>query len=62
VLPRDSHDYAKFIKPTELKAMVAAAGLVPRDEKSLRYNPIKKTFGLYNWTGVNYLLAMQRPC
>jgi 2-polyprenyl-6-hydroxyphenyl methylase/3-demethylubiquinone-9 3-methyltransferase len=60
VLPRDTHDYAKFIKPTELKKMAAAAGLVLRDEKGLSYNPITKVFGLYNWTGVNYLLAMQK--
>jgi 2-polyprenyl-6-hydroxyphenyl methylase / 3-demethylubiquinone-9 3-methyltransferase len=60
VLPRGSHDYAKFIKPAELKAMAATAGLVLRDEKGLRYHPIARTFRLCGWTGVNYLLAMQK--
>jgi len=60
VLPQGTHDYAKFIKPAELKAMARAAGLTLRDERGLRYNPISKTFGLSSWMGVNYLLAMQK--
>jgi 2-polyprenyl-6-hydroxyphenyl methylase / 3-demethylubiquinone-9 3-methyltransferase len=51
VLPRGSHDHAKFIKPAELKTMAAAAGLVLREERGLRYNPITKTFALCNWMG-----------
>ncbi len=60
VLPRGTHDFAKFIRPAELKAMAAAAGLVLRDERGLRYHPVSKTFSLGNWMGVNYLLAMQK--
>lgn len=60
ILPRGTHDFAKFIRPVELKAMAEATGLVLRDEKGLRYNPITKTFRLWNWMGVNYLLAMQK--
>ncbi|HEY1398187.1 bifunctional 2-polyprenyl-6-hydroxyphenol methylase/3-demethylubiquinol 3-O-methyltransferase UbiG [Roseateles sp.] len=60
VLPRGTHDYAKFIKPAKLKAMAATAGLVLREEKGLRYNPITRTFRLFGWTGVNYMLAMQK--
>lgn len=60
VLPRGTHDYGKFIKPAELKAMAAASGLVLCEEKGLRYNPITKTFVLGSWTGVNYLLAMKK--
>ncbi len=40
--------------------MAAAAGPVLRDEKSLRHNAIKKTFGFHNWTGVGYPRAMQK--
>lgn len=60
VLPRGSHDYAKFIKPAELKAMCAAAGLMLRDERGLRYQPMTRTFRLCGWTGVNYLLALRK--
>ena len=60
MLPRGTHDYAKLIKPAELKAMAAAAGLVLKEEEGLRYNPVTRTFRLYGWTGVNYLLAMQK--
>lgn len=60
VLPRGTHDYAKFIKPAELKATAASFGLTLCDEKGLRYNPISKSFGLGRWMGVNYLLAMRK--
>ncbi|MFG6429893.1 bifunctional 2-polyprenyl-6-hydroxyphenol methylase/3-demethylubiquinol 3-O-methyltransferase UbiG [Roseateles sp. LYH14W] len=60
VLPRGTHDYAKFIKPAELKEMASTSGLVLREEKGLRYNPITRTFGLGTWMGVNYLLAMRK--
>jgi 2-polyprenyl-6-hydroxyphenyl methylase/3-demethylubiquinone-9 3-methyltransferase len=60
VLPKGSHDFAKFIKPRELKAMATSAGLHLVEEKGLRYNPLAKTFSLSAFTGVNYLLAMQK--
>jgi 2-polyprenyl-6-hydroxyphenyl methylase / 3-demethylubiquinone-9 3-methyltransferase len=61
ILPRGTHDFAKFIRPAELKAMATANGLVLGDEKGLRYNPFHKTFRLGKWMGVNYLLALQKP-
>ncbi|MDH0865081.1 bifunctional 2-polyprenyl-6-hydroxyphenol methylase/3-demethylubiquinol 3-O-methyltransferase UbiG [Mitsuaria sp. GD03876] len=60
VLPRGSHDFAKFIRPRELKAMAASAGLVLRDQKGLRYHPTARSFSLNGWMGVNYLLALQK--
>ena len=60
ILPRGTHDFSKFIRPAELKAMAAAAGLVLRDEKGLRYHPFTRRFRLGSWMGVNYLLAMQK--
>ncbi len=60
ILPRGTHDFAKLIRPAELKAMATATGLVLREEKGLRYHPITRTFKLGNWMGVNYLLAMQK--
>lgn len=60
VLPRGTHDYAKFIRPSELKAMAGAAGLTLRQERGLGYNPLTKRFHLYRFMGVGYLLAMQK--
>jgi 2-polyprenyl-6-hydroxyphenyl methylase/3-demethylubiquinone-9 3-methyltransferase len=60
ILPRGTHDYAKFIRPAELEQMAAQAGLLLVERKGLRYNPLNKTFSLRRWTGINYLLAMRK--
>lgn len=60
VLPRGTHDYAKFIRPVELEAMAAAAGLTLREDRGLGYNPLTKRFHLYPFMGVGYLLALQK--
>lgn len=60
ILPRGTHDFARFIRPAELKAMASAAGLVLHEEKGLCYQPLTRSFKLGNWTGVNYLLAMRK--
>lgn len=56
LLPRGTHDYAKFIKPSELAAMCRAAELTIDDITGMTYNPFTKTYTLGNDTDVNYIL------
>ncbi|MFO1251947.1 MAG: bifunctional 2-polyprenyl-6-hydroxyphenol methylase/3-demethylubiquinol 3-O-methyltransferase UbiG [Inhella sp.] len=60
ILPRGTHQYRRFIKPVELEAMAARQGLVPRERKGLRYNPLSQRFKLAGAGWVGYLLAFQR--
>jgi len=56
LLPRGTHDYAKFIKPSELAAHCRAAGLSVADVTGMTYNPLTKVYALGPDTGVNYIL------
>lgn len=56
LLPRGTHEYAKFIKPSELAAMCRAAALTVGDITGMTYNPFKKTYALGSDTDVNYIL------
>lgn len=61
LLPKGTHDYAKFIQPAELAGFARAAGLEVVDIIGMTYNPLSKTYALENDTGVNYLMACRRP-
>lgn len=61
LLPRGTHDYAKFIKPSELSDWSRHAGLELRDISGLIYNPLLKHARLGNDVDVNYLMHCQRP-
>lgn len=61
ILPVGTHQYRRFIKPAELLAMAGRAGLVLRERRGLGYNPLTERFRLHGFTGVAYLLAMQKP-
>jgi 2-polyprenyl-6-hydroxyphenyl methylase/3-demethylubiquinone-9 3-methyltransferase len=60
LLPKGTHEYAKFIKPSELAADCRAAGLGLRASKGLQYNPLTRRYWLDGNTSVNYMLATQR--
>ena len=60
LLPRGTHDYAKFIKPSELSRHARAAGLEVNDVIGMTYNPITKVYKLEHDTDVNYIIACQR--
>ncbi|MEY4693614.1 MAG: hypothetical protein RLZZ95_63 [Pseudomonadota bacterium] len=60
LLPKGTHEYAKFIKPSELAADCRAAGLGLRASKGLQYNPITRRYWLDGNTSVNYMIATQR--
>lgn len=61
MLPRGTHEYAKFIRPSELAVWARAAGLDLLQAKGLHFNPITQRYALVDDTSVNYLLACQRP-
>jgi 2-polyprenyl-6-hydroxyphenyl methylase/3-demethylubiquinone-9 3-methyltransferase len=60
MLPRGTHDYEKFIKPSELSSFVRAAGLTPREIAGMHYNPLNRQFSLSRDADVNYLMACTR--
>jgi len=61
ILPRGTHDYAKFLQPGELASFARGAGLEPAAITGLAYNPFTKTFRLVSDPGVNYMMALRRP-
>ncbi len=62
IVPRGTHDYAKFIRPSELDRWARAAGLVPQDITGLRYNPLLKSASLVpRDLDVNYLMHCRKP-
>lgn len=57
LLPRGTHEYAKFIKPSELARMARNAGLTDEKLIGMTYNPITKVYALEDDTDVNYIMA-----
>jgi 2-polyprenyl-6-hydroxyphenyl methylase/3-demethylubiquinone-9 3-methyltransferase len=60
LLPRGTHDYARFIKPSELAHWCRAAGLEPLELKGMTYNPVTQHYRLGEDCGVNYSLCCAR--
>jgi 2-polyprenyl-6-hydroxyphenyl methylase / 3-demethylubiquinone-9 3-methyltransferase len=56
MLPKGTHDYAKFIKPSELSRWTKSVGLEPDELIGMTYNPFNKSYLLGRDTAVNYLL------
>lgn len=61
MLPKGTHDYAKFITPAELARFVRNAGMTVESLKGMSYNPLTKIYSLNQDTSVNYLVACTRP-
>jgi len=61
VLPRGTHEYLKFIRPSELARWARTAGLELRDLTGITYHPLTRSFRLSPNTGVNYLAHFSRP-
>jgi 2-polyprenyl-6-hydroxyphenyl methylase/3-demethylubiquinone-9 3-methyltransferase len=61
VLPRGTHEYLKFIRPSELARFGREAGLELRDLTGITYNPLTRSFRLSPDTRVNYLAHFSRP-
>ena len=60
LLPRGTHDYAKFIKPAELSRQCRNAGLVIEEIRGMSYNPFSKVYSLGTDSSVNYLMRTRR--
>ena len=60
LLPRGTHEYLKFIRPSELAAYARVAGLALVHTRGMEYNPITRRYWLSGDTGVNYMFATQR--
>ncbi len=62
LLPKGTHDYAKFIKPSELAAWVREAGLELKEMTGLLYNPITDHYSLKSEdVSVNYMIHTVKP-
>ena len=60
MLPKGTHDYAKFIKPSELARWAKMARLEPAEVIGMSYNLLNKQYSLGNDTSVNYLMRTTR--
>ncbi|EGJ11948.1 bifunctional 2-polyprenyl-6-hydroxyphenol methylase/3-demethylubiquinol 3-O-methyltransferase UbiG [Rubrivivax benzoatilyticus] len=61
MLPRGTHEYERFIRPSELARWCRDAGLTPAGSRGLQYNPLTKRYWLSDDTSVNYLVATRKP-
>lgn len=60
LLPKGTHEYAKFIKPSELVHFTRAADLDMLGMKGLGYNPITQVYSLNENVDVNYMIAVRK--
>ena len=60
MLPRGTHAYQKFIRPSELARHCRAAGLALTDTRGLQYNPLTQRYWLDGDSSVNYLFATRK--
>ena len=60
MLPKGTHDFARFIKPSELARWCKHVDLEPDDLAGMTYNPLNGRYALGNDTSVNYLLSATR--
>jgi 2-polyprenyl-6-hydroxyphenyl methylase/3-demethylubiquinone-9 3-methyltransferase len=61
MLPKGTHDYAKFITPAELARFIREADLELDGVKGLSYNPLTKLYSINQDTSVNYMVACRKP-
>jgi 2-polyprenyl-6-hydroxyphenyl methylase/3-demethylubiquinone-9 3-methyltransferase len=61
LLPQGTHEYAKFIRPSELDEWARHAGLIVQDSIGLHYNPLTRVYWLAPNVDVNYMMHYRRP-
>lgn len=61
MLPAGTHEYARFLKPSELAQFCRDAGLELHGSRGLTYNPLTQRYSLGSDCDVNYLLACRKP-
>lgn len=60
LLPRGTHDWARFLRPSELASFARRARLEPVAMTGMTYNPLTRVYRLEDDTSVNYLAAFRR--
>ena len=60
LLPKGTHEYDKFIRPSEMEAWARAAGLALEDLTGMSYNPLTREYRLGSDVSVNYLACFRR--
>jgi 2-polyprenyl-6-hydroxyphenyl methylase/3-demethylubiquinone-9 3-methyltransferase len=60
LLPKGTHEYDKFIKPSELSGFTRQAGLELLEIKGMTYNPLTQIYRLGSDTDVNYMIATRK--
>jgi 2-polyprenyl-6-hydroxyphenyl methylase/3-demethylubiquinone-9 3-methyltransferase len=60
LLPKGTHEYARFLRPSELAAWCRSAALDPVATRGLEYNPLTRRYRLSSDTSVNYLVACRK--
>jgi len=60
LLPKGTHEYAKFLRPAELARFAREAGLQVEEILGMSYNPLTKSYSLGRDTSVNYLMRTRR--
>ena len=60
LLPRGTHEYAKFIRPSELGRWARDSGLLLQGTRGMEYNPLTQRYSLSADTSVNYLVACRK--
>ena len=61
LLPKGTHEYARFIKPSELARWCRDGGLALQGSRGMEYNPLTRRYSLSGNTSVNYLVACRKP-
>ncbi len=61
LLPKGTHEFARFIRPAELSRWVREAGLDHVQYKGMEYNPFTRNYWLSGDTSVNYMVACRKP-
>lgn len=61
LLPKGTHEYARFIRPSELSGMCRVANLDVADLIGMAYNPLAKVYSLNHDVSVNYIMGCRKP-
>ncbi|MDH4377936.1 MAG: bifunctional 2-polyprenyl-6-hydroxyphenol methylase/3-demethylubiquinol 3-O-methyltransferase UbiG [Ramlibacter sp.] len=61
MLPKGTHEWRRFIRPSELSRFCRDSGLDLVEPKGMEYNPLTRRYWLSGNTGVNYMLATRKP-
>lgn len=61
LVPKGTHDFNKFIRPSQLMRWIEEAGLIVTEATGLHYNPLTESFRVGNGVDVNYLVVAKKP-